>query len=420
MTRLLRVVPGLEPFRHRNYALYWTGLTVSLAGSWIEMTATAYLLYAITASPVLLGLGGLSRAVPLILFSVIGGAVADRIERRRLLFFTQSAQVVTSLVLGVLVASGEVRFWHIYVIGFLNSTLAAFDSPARQAFFPSLVPRAQFQNAVALNSFIPRLSSVVGPAIAGLLIGGVSVASPFFVNAASYFAIIFALLLMRLGPVTGTRVRDSLRASAWGGIQYVRRSDILPLLLFTEASLSIFGHNSALVTIFARDVLHVGPEGLGFLLSAIGVGAIVGTVGLIAVGDVRAKGALMVGGGALYAAAMLAFALSAEFVLSVAILFVVGVADALWGAMRNTIAQLSAADAFRGRVMSLMLVVNRGLTNGSQLETGAIVALAGPPVGAGINALVVAAAVGVAALRSPKLRRFRSATHVDLAEPAAS
>ena len=391
---------------------------MSLAGTWIEMTATAYLLYAITGSPVLLGLGGLARALPLILFSVIGGAVADRIERRRLLFFTQSAQVVTSLILGTLVASGQIAFWHIYVIGFVNSTLAAFDTPARQAFFPSLVPRGQFQNAIALNSIIPRLSSVVGPAIAGLLIGGVSAASPFFVNAASYFAIIGALVLMRIGPVTGARVRGSLRASAWGGIQYVRRSDILPLLLFTEASLSIFGHNSALVTIFARDVLHVGPEGLGFLLSAVGVGSIVGTAVLIAIGDVRAKGALMVGGGALYALAMLAFALSAEFALSVAILFALGIADALWGAMRNTISQLSTSDEYRGRVMSLVLVVNRGLTNVSQLETGGMIAAAGPAVGTTINALVVAAAVAVAALRSPKLRRFRSAAHVDLAEAA--
>lgn len=415
----MRVPPGLSPLRHRDFALYWVGQCVSQIGTFIEMTATTYLLYAITNSPLLLGLGGLVRGVPILALALFGGALADRIDRRRLLLITQSANVVTSLILGTLVATGAIQFWHIYVITFVNSTLAAFDAPARNSFYPQLIPRGDFQNAVTLNAVIFRLSTLLGPAIAGILIAGVSASSPFFVNAASYFAIIFALLAIRTKFSAAAGPRVSLRSSAWGGIQYALKSPILPLVLVTEMALSIFGHNSALVTIFARDVLHVGPEGLGLLLSAVGAGAIVGTIVLVGTGEIRPKGMVMIVAGGLYAAALLGFAVSTSFALSMAVLFVLGVADAGWGAMRNTIAQLATADAYRGRVMSMITVTSRGFTNVGQIETGAIVAAAGPAVGAAINAVLVGLSVATVALRSPRLRRFRSSAHVDVTEPAA-
>jgi MFS family permease len=410
----MRLLPGLSPLRHRDFALYWIGQCVSQIGTFIEMTATTYLLYAITSSPLLLGLGGLVRGVPILALALFGGALADRIDRKRLLVVTQASQVVTSIILGTLVATGMVQFWHIYVIGFVNSTLSAFDAPARNSFYPLLIPRADFQNAVTLNSVIFRLSTLLGPAIAGILIATAGPSSPFFVNAASYFAIIFALLAIRTKFSAAAGPRESLRSSAWGGIQYALKSPILPLILATETALSIFGHNSALITIFAKDVLHVGPEGLGLLLSAVGAGAIVGTIVLVAVGDIRPKGALMIAAGALYAVALLGFAVSTTFALSIAVLFVLGVADSGWGAMRNTIAQLATADAYRGRVMSMITVTSRGLTNAGQIETGAIVASIGPAAGAAINAVLVGVSVATVALRSPRLRGFRSSAHVDV------
>jgi MFS family permease len=417
----VRLPPGLSPLRHRDFALYWVGQCVSQIGTFVEMTATAYLLYAITSSPLLLGLGGLVRGVPILALALFGGALADRIDRKRLLMITQCAQIVTSLALGALVATNAIQFWHIYVIGFLSSTLSAFDAPARNSFYPSLIPRADFQNAVTLSSVIFRLSTMLGPAIAGILIATVGPASPFFVNAASYFGLIFALLLIRTKFAAATGPRLSLASSAWGGVQYAMRSPVLPLILATEAVLSVFGHNSALITIFARDVLFVGPEGLGLLLSAVGAGAIVGTVVLVLTGDIQRKGAVMIAAGALYALGLLGFAASTSFALSIAVLFGLGVADAYWGAMRNTIVQLAAADAYRGRVMSMITVTSRGLTNAGQIETGAIVAAAGPAIGAAINAVVVGIAVIGVGLRSPRLRGFRSATHVevDVAEGAA-
>jgi MFS family permease len=415
----MRLPPGLSPLRHRDFALYWVGQIVSQTGTLVEMTATTYLLYAITSSPVLLGIGGLIRAVPILAFALFGGALADRIDRKRLLVFLNASQVVTSLILGVLVATGAIEFWHIYVLGFVNSSLAAFDAPARNSYYPSLIPRSEFQNAVTLSATIFRLSSLIGPAVAGVLIAAVSTSSPFFVNAVSYFALIFALLAIRARPERATGPQPSLRSSVWGGLQYAMRNPVLPLILSTEAVLSIFGHNAALITIFARDVLFVGPEGLGLLLSAIGAGAILGTVVLVGIGDVRAKGAVMIAAGIAYAVALLGFSLSTSFALSLGLLFLVGLADAGWGAMRNTIAQLVASDAYRGRVFSMITFTSRGLTNASQLETGAIVAAAGPPLAGAINAVVVGVAVIGIALRSPKLRGFTSRSHVELAEASA-
>src|SRR2546425_1429561 len=173
-----RFLPDLAPLQHRNYALYWTGQLISQCGTWIELTATTWLLYQLTDSPLLLGLGGLFRALPVFAFALLGGAVADRVERRRLLVVTQSSSVVTALLLGTLVVTGQVAFWHIYLVNVVNAMIAAFDAPGRQSLFPTLVPRGEIQNAITLNSTLFRTSQLVGPAVAGILIARVSMASP--------------------------------------------------------------------------------------------------------------------------------------------------------------------------------------------------------------------------------------------------
>src|SRR5258708_1997961 len=309
----MRLPPGLSPLRHRDFTLYWVGQVVSQTGSLVEMTATTYLLYAITNSPVLLGIGGLTRAVPILAFALFGGALADRIDRKRLLLFLNATQAVTSLILGTLVATGAIEYWHIYVLGFVNSSLAAFEAPARNSYYPSLIPRSEFQNAVTLSATIFRLSSLIGPAVAGVLIAPVSTSSPFFLNPPTHFGLIFALLAIRTQPVRATGPQPSLRSSVWGGLQYAMRNPVLPLILSTEAVLSIFGHNAALITIFARDILHVGPDGLGLLLSAIGGGAILRALGLVALGEIPAKGAPMISAGVASAGPPFALAFSTSF-----------------------------------------------------------------------------------------------------------
>jgi len=380
-----------------------------MSGTWIELTATTWLLYQLTDSPFLLGLGGVFRGLPIFVFALVGGAVADRVERRRLLLITQSASVLTSLILGALVVTGNIVFWHIYAINVINATIAAFDAPGRQSLFPTLVPKGQLQNAITLNAMLFRTSNLVGPAVAGILIARVGLASPFFVNAVSYFAIIAGLLAMRIPPVAA-RTRGSIREDLVGGLRYVRASAILPLVLGIEAVLSVFGHNQALITIFARDILGTDAQGLGLLLSSIGLGAIVGMAALIVIGDVRRKGIVMIGAGSVYAATFLIFAWSRSFELSLLALGLLGFADATWGTMRTAIAQLAAQDAYRGRVMSLLIIVSRGLTNVSQLETGIATAIAGPTGAATLGAAIIAAVVGIVAVRAERLRDFAAGT----------
>ncbi|HYU17854.1 MAG TPA: MFS transporter [Chloroflexota bacterium] len=407
----MKIPRGFAPLRERNFGLYWAGQAISFCGTWIENTATSWLLYELTADPVLLGLGGLFRAGPSILLTMIGGAIADRVPRRRLLLFTQSANGLTSLALGWLVWSAQIQPWQIYLFNLLNGTLQAFDGPARQALFPTLVPRGQIQAAVTLNAVSTRSAALVGPAIAGLLLAQVGTAAPFFLNAVSYLALVGALVAMRL-PADARARKRTLRADLAYGLKHVRADSVLGLILVLEAISSLFGHNTAIVTIVARDVLRVGPGGLGLLLSGIAGGATVGIVGLVGVGSVRRKGRLLLISGALYVLVLASFALSRTFWVSFGLLFALGLTDSIWNSTRNTIAQLATPDELRGRVMAIVITASRGLSQASQAQTGVLVGWLGAPLAILTGAAVVGGSLLVAAIRAPGLRRFTG-------EPAA-
>lgn len=402
----MRFAPGLAPLRHRDFALYFTGLTVSQCGSWMEQTLTTWLLYEITGSPVLLGIGGLMRALPTFAFGLLAGAIADRVDRRRLLFLTQGGSAVTSFALGLVVATGQVEVWHIYVASLINGTLQTFDAPARRAMYTTMVPRSQMQNAITLNAAVFRIARLIGPSLAGILIVTTGPALPYFVNAVSYLAIIGALLLMGT-PAIVARVRGSLWAETADGVRYTVGKPILANLLFLESAHSLFGANTALVTIVAKDVLHVGPEGLGFLLSALGAGALLGTGALVMSGNVQRKGRSMMLAGYLYVATFAVFAWSRSYELSALTLALVGFADTWWATMRNSIFQLQADEAYRGRTLSAFLLVGRGMAQTSQLQTGLAVEAFGPQVAATAGAALIALAIIGVNARSGEVRRFR-------------
>jgi MFS family permease len=402
----MRFAPGLAPLRHRDFALYFGGLTVSQCGSWMEQTLTTWLLYEITGSPLLLGLNGVMRAAPIFAFGLLAGTIADRVDRRRLLLLTQSGSALTSLALGFVVATGRVEVWHIYAAGFANATLMTFDAPARRAMYLTLVPRSQLQNANTLNAGLFRIARLVGPSLAGILIVAVGPAIPYFVNGASFLAIIGALLLMRTPPIVD-RTRGSLWSETIDGVRYTLGRSVLAHLMVLESIHSLFGANTAIVTIFAKDVLHVGPEGLGLLLSTLGAGALLGTGSLVVSGDVERKGRWMMVAGYGYVAAFALFAWSASFELSMIALGLVGLADSWWATMRNSIFQLQAEEAYRGRTLSAFLLVGRGMAQASQLQTGVAVEALGAPVAATVGAVVIGVAiVGINAM-DDGIRTFR-------------
>ena len=402
----MRFAPGLAPLRHRDFALYFSGLTVSQCGSWMEQTLTTWLLYEITGSPVLLGIGGALRAIPIFVFGLLAGAVADRVDRRRLLLVTQGGSALTSLGLGFVVATGQLEVWHIYAVSVVNATLLTFDAPARRAMFTTMVPRSQLQNAITLNAAVFRIARLIGPSLAGILIVTSGPALPYFINSVSYLAIIGALLLISKPPMVD-RVRASLFAEAIDGVRYTLGKRILANLLFLESVHSLFGANTALVTIVAKDVLHVGPDGLGFLLSALGAGALLGTGALVMSGDVERKGRSMMLSGYGYVAAFAMFAWSRSFELSAVTLALVGFADTWWATMRNSIFQLEVEEAYRGRTLSAFLLVGRGMAQTSQLQTGLTVEAFGPHVAATAGAVLIAASIVGVNVRNNEVRSFR-------------
>ncbi len=402
----MRFAPGLAPLRYRDFALYFTGLTVSSCGTWLETTLTAWLLYDITGSPLLLGIGGALRALPTFALGLLSGAIADRTDRRRLLLVTQGGSALAFLALGIVAAAGAVQVWQIYLATVVNATLQTFDAPARRAMYTTLVPRSQMQNAITLNAAVFRIARFVGPSLAGILIVTLGPAAGYLVNAASFLGIIVALLLMRVPPLAD-RDRGSLWAETIEGVRYTLGTRVLTHLLALESIHSLFGANTALVTIVAKDVLHVGPEGLGLLLSALGLGALAGSAALVMTGEVERKGTSLVLSGYAYAAVFAVFALSRSFELSAAALMAVGFADTWWATMRNAIFQLQAHEAYRGRTLSAFLLVGRGMAQLSQLQSGVTVEALGAPAAGLTGAVLVASAITAVGARNDEVRRFR-------------
>jgi MFS family permease len=391
---------GLAALRERNYVLYLAGQFTSQLGNWAEQTAVAWILYELTNSPLLLGLSGLARAVPMIAFTLIGGAVADRAPRRMLLLTTESAMLVVSLAVGWLAAAGQLQFWYLYVLSFASGTLSAFSVPARQALFAGLVPRSAMQSAVSLNAVAVRSGALVGPSLGGVALAYGGYALPFFVNAATFLGMLLALAAMRLPP------REPERASPSGlwegmthGLGFVWRNPLLKVALGLEVVSGLFGHNVTLVTIIARDVLATGPEGLGLLLSALGAGALASMTVMVAF-EVKRHLQLILAAGTAYTVLLAAFALSPWLGLSMALLFALGAADGAWAVTRNTLAQLLVPDELRGRVMSVVVLATRGSAPLGRLQGGFLAELVGGPAAV----LLGAAVIGAAVLRSWRLR----------------
>lgn len=403
---LSSLFPGLRPLRHRDFALYFVGLTVSQVGDWIEATTTAWLLYEITHDPVKLGIAGGLRALSVIVFGLFGGALADRSDRRRVMYVTQTAFGLASLTLGILVLTGSVTYWHIYAFSAVNGALGSFDAPARRSLFPNLVPRADLQSAVLLNSTVFRLAKLVGPAIAGVTIAAFGPAVSYFVNSMSYAAILLALAVMRV-PALQLRPTGRLVREVLDGLQYTLRQRLLRAVLVLESTHSLFGVNTALITIIASDVLHAGPETLGLLLSAQAFGGLVGTLALVMMGDVIEKGRAMIVSGSVYCASLALLAVAGRFELVALLLIVCSVTDTFWTTMRNTIFQLQTDESHRGRSLSTILLAGRGFTYGAQLESGIAVSIGGPAFAVVSGAAVIALVLGIVNARTAEVRRFK-------------
>jgi MFS family permease len=385
---------GLEALRSRNYVLYLAGHFTSQTGSWVEQTAVSWILYELTGSALLLGLSGLARALPTLALALIGGAVADRVPRRAMLYVTESSMLVNSLAIGLLAWSGKLEYWHLYALSFVNGTLSAFSVPARQALFAGLVPKTAVQSAVTFNAVAVRCGVLIGPSIGGAAIAYGGYALPFWINAGTFVGMLLALAAMRLSPIPSheTDRRGTLWHGMTEGLRFVWDHAPLRVALALEVVSGLFGHNVTLITIIAKDVLGADARGLGLLLSALGGGGMLAMIFMV-LAQLKHHMRVILYAGALYSLLLGAFAIAPWFALSATLLFLLGITDGIWGVNRNTLAQTLVPDALRGRVMSVVVLSTRGSAPLGRLQAGFLAELAGAPVATLVGAAIIGSAI---------------------------
>jgi MFS family permease len=380
---------ALQSLRHRNYFLLWIGTIISNSGDWMDQIALNWLVYQLSGSAVQLAFLNLARLSPIFLFTLVGGVVADRWERRKLLFTTQFVAMVLAIVLATLTITGLVQIWMVIVIAVGRGVVLSFNQPARQSLISDLVPREDLKNAIALNSATLNLTRVLGPTVGGLLIATVGVAGAFYLNAASFLAVLYALALMRFPDRQPRTSKGSMLSDLGGGLAYLNTRPILRTLVLLALVPMILGMPyQTMLTIFASDVLRVGGGGLGLLTACSGIGAVTGAMWVAANAHRVRLGRLMFTGLVLFGATLVIFAVSPWFWVSVLALVGVGAGQQVYMASNNALLQTNVEEEFRGRIVSTLFL------NRSMVPLGTVVAGLGTQV-IGVQSTTAAMAAGL-------------------------
>jgi MFS family permease len=415
--------------QHRNFRLIWIGLLVSFTGSMMQNAALLWhvsLLVSPENKGLALGFVGLVRVVPVVVFSMISGVVADAWNRQKLMLVTQTAATIVALGLASVAFSGLTKLWPIYVLAALGSAVGAFDLPARNALVPTLVPREHLPNAISLNTIMFQTASVVGPSLGGGLIAASNVGWAYVANAVSFAFVILALLLMRNVPPraaveagsgalggSGRPARAEGRDdvswhAALEGLRFVFHSPLIRSTMLLDFFATFFSSAMALLPIFAQDILHVGAQGYGWLYAAPAAGAVVMSAAMVPLTDrIARRGPTLLWAVAGYGLATVAFGLSRSFWLTFACLALTGATDTVSMIIRNIIRQLETPDRLRGRMTGVNMVFFMGGPQLGELEAGAVANWFGARfsvVSGGIGCLIATAWVAIA---TPALRQYR-------------
>jgi MFS family permease len=410
----LRIPAGTRALRHRNFRLYWSGQALSLVGTWMQSVAQAWLILTLTNDPFMLGLLSAVQWGPVLLFGLFGGVLADALPKRRVLIVTQSVSMVLAFIVGILALTGAVQEWHVLLLALLLGITNIVDLPTRQSFVYEMVGREDLPNAVALNAASFNGSRIVGPAIAGLAIAAFGIPLAFIINGFSFMGTIGSLLAMRTSelqtpPRTALpRSPSAVLGTLGEGLGYVRRTPHVLLVLVVLGLVSTVGMNfSVVIPPLARDILHAGPEGFGFLMAATGFGALLASV-LLVVG--RPSVTTVIAGALLLGVISMVLAVSRFMPLSLAAMFLMGLGGITMAMGANTTVQMSVPNELRGRVMSVYTTIFAGTTPIGGLFQGSIASGLGTDVSifvGGLLSVVVALAAGTAAWRQGLLRRAR-------------
>jgi MFS family permease len=396
---------ALRALAHRNYRLFVAGQLTSLIGTWMQMVAQSWLVFRLTGSPLQLGLVGFSAQMPILLLSPVGGAIADRWPRRRVLLLTQTAMMTLAFVLAALSLTGTVRIWHVFVLSALLGVANAIDMPTRQAFVVELVGKLDLVNAIALNSSMVNGARLIGPAVAGLLVATVGEGWCFLLNGVSFLAVIAGLAAMRIPRSSHTAPVGGMVRHVVEGFGFVAQSPPIRALLLLLGCVSLMGMPyTVLGPVIAEKVLHGGPQAYGLLMSAAGVGSLIGAAALAAKRSTRGLFRWTAMAAAGFGGSLILFSLSRVFWLSAALLIPAGFCMMIQMASSNTLIQSMVPDRLRGRVMSVYAMMFLGMTPFGALLAGVLARPFGAPATVAFGGSVCLAASAVFAWRLPGLR----------------
>ncbi|HOP62354.1 MAG TPA: MFS transporter [Spirochaetota bacterium] len=365
-----------------NFRYFLAGQSISLIGTWMQRTAQQWLVYSLTNSPFLLGLLGVCQFAPIMLLSLFAGVYVDRYPKKRILLITQTVSMLQAFIISVLVFSGYVKYWHVFILAGILGLSNTFDMPTRQSFFIELVGRDNVKNAIGLNSTIVNIARIAGPAAAGVIMAGPGIGFCFFLNALSYIFVIFSLLKIKAYAKNIRVKKQHILAEVSDGLKYIRNNGIVFYAILSMLVIGTFAMNTnVLIPVFAAEVLKQGPRGFSFLLSAMGTGALAGSLYFAA----RSRGEGRKNGIAIYsvilALALIAAGFATSYSLLLAVLVILGFFNMLLMGTANSTVQLNTSDEYRGRAMSVYILVFAGTTPVGNFITGTIAQSLGPAKG---------------------------------------
>ncbi len=403
---LTRRIPVLTAFQYRNYRLYWSGMLVATMGAQILAVSLSWLVYDMTGSKLYLGVVGGAQGITTIVFNLFGGVLADRVDRRRLILFTNFSFSFLILALAIAVATRIAQPWHLVVFASLFGMVTAFDTPSRQALIPDLIEeRKHLMNAIALHSIIWQSSRVLGPMIAGILFAVVGLQSCFFVAAATYLAMVAAMVVVR-PKGTMRKSGQSVRAAVVEGLKYVRRSAVISSIMGMVFLNSVFGISFVyLMPIFAKDILKVSDSGFAYLMTAMGIGTLCGGILTAASSKLKMKNFFLLGASILYGIFLISFSLSHSYVSSLILIGMVGFTQQIYMVTAQTLVQWLVSEEVRGRVMGIYSMV-WSLSPVGSLQAAAVANAYGAPVAVALGGAVVAGFAIFLTFALPHLRKL--------------
>lgn len=371
----------LRPLAFRNYRLFFFGQLISLMGTWMQSVAQQWLVYRLTGSAALLGLVGFLGQIPVFLFSPFGGVIADRFPKRKVVIVTQTLFMLLAFAFAFLTLAHRIRVWHIPLLAFLFGLVNAADVPARQSFVPEMVPKEVLLNAIALNSAMFNIARIIGPTVAGVTVAAVGEGWCFFANAVSYIAVIIGLCLMDVPEKVNPTANNSPIANLTEGLRFVARTSPIREILSLLGVVSLTGMPYVvLMPIFADRILHSGAKGLGILMTASGIGALLGALLLAMKEGIRGLGSRMALGTIGFGVSLILFSLSRNFWLSAALMVPTGFCMITQMASANTLVQTLSPDELRGRVMSVYAMMFMGMAPFGSLMAGTMAQWLGAPL----------------------------------------